>query len=99
MKTTRTELREVVILIAKCDFCEYKVETEQPYVSHGQIACCTICNKHMCPRHRTSFSEDGDTVDAFVCPECEPKFRKAWDWALENAGRHDDILEIAVSRL
>lgn len=100
MITKRIELVEVEITTWKCDFCEISTEHNTGCCGSTPIMTCNICRKHMCHKHRHYYQEDGasDYFDVIVCPVCNPKFKEAWEWAQDNAGRHDSIYEVSMNR-
>ena len=96
MKTTKKVIIEKEIDVYKCDFCDY--ETEHP--EGWSITQCDICKRHCCRHHREIYTEDpySDKVDIITCLDCKPLMDMAWEWAQDNAGRYDDISEIAIQR-
>ncbi|KKL78969.1 hypothetical protein LCGC14_2019520 [marine sediment metagenome] len=102
MRTTRIEMVEKEITTWKCDFCDKESEGNSGCCGVRPIMICKICNKDCCREHRHWYSEDdwGDYPYGFyACPNCEPNTTLAWDWAMEYAGRHDDIIEVTMERL
>ncbi len=96
MITTRIEMVEKKITIYKCDFCNNFSEGNQGCCGVRPIQSCQMCKKDICHTHRHWYSEDdwGDRpYGLYVCDDCKPDADKAWEWALEYAGRHDDIIE------
>ncbi len=99
MKTTRIEMVETKITTWKCDFCDNESEGNRGCCGTQPIMSCKICEGDCCREHRTWYSEDdwGDYPYGFyVCPNCKPDADKAWAYAEEFAGRHDDIIEKAM---
>ena len=84
-----------------CDFCSYTTQDNRGYYCSQPVMECSLCKKHMCTKHRNWYEEDSnsDYADALICPSCDKKFRSAWEWALDNAGRNDDIVEATIKRM
>ena len=99
MKTAIKRTVEVEDIAYKCDFCEFTM-TWTPGQRMRHMPICDQCKRHMCSKHITEFDEDGgDYADARICPECLPAFQEAWDWAIEHAGRYDDLMSVVRRRL
>ena len=81
-----------------CDFCNYHIQNNKGCCGVSPIMECGCCTKHVCGSHRNHYQEDGssDYDDIVVCDSCNTQFGIAWAWAMENAGRHDDIVEVAL---
>ena len=83
-----------------CDVCGYSTENNRGCCGSAPIMQCQLCKDDVCRTCRECFEENpcGDYCDVIVCTNCEPKFKEAWEWALEYAGRNDAIDDVAIER-
>lgn len=90
--TEKEVITKKIVKIYHCDFCDRTSENGL------RVVTCKICGRQACRLHITYYAEyhSGDTYDICVCKECDTTFSRAWYYALENAGRHDDIVEVAL---
>lgn len=98
MITKEEVLVPTTITTWKCDFCAFETKHNTGCCGWRPVVSCCICRKDMCRKHNNSYQEDesSDYADAMVCPDCNIKFKPAWNWAGENAGRYEDLLKVAI---
>lgn len=98
--TTRKLMVEVEEKTWKCDFCDFQLVTRSVGFGRGMTHC-TVCRKDCCGKHAKWYAEnsDSDYSDARICPDCDPQFSEAWEWAKQNAGRYEDFMEVVNRRL
>ncbi len=97
-----TEERTIEVTMWKCDLCDFQTESNKGCCGTAPIMQCWICCKHVCRSHRHFFSEDwhSDYPRGFyACDECREEAQRAWDDALEMAGRYDDILDVVEEQI
>lgn len=96
MRTLRIEMVEKQITTYRCDLCNFTTEHNSGCCGYSTIMICYMCKKDMCHNCRHVYEENSwsDRPDMVVCSECNPDVSKAWDWALDNAGRYDSIVEV-----
>lgn len=98
MRTTRTVTYEKEVTTYKCDFCDFKTESNSGCCGYRPIMECDFCNRDICGKHRHELAEDtsGDYYQKLLfCDGCSEIAHQAWDKAVETAGRYDDIFELA----
>lgn len=93
-----TEVKKIEVEFWKCDFCDTKSnEGNRGCCGVRPIETCRICGKHACRLHREYFTEEpwADYPYGFyACEDCREEAQSAWDDAVEEAGRHEDILDV-----
>lgn len=97
MKTTRKVMVEKEITTWKCDLCDYTTENNRGCCGSSPIMTCWICNRDCCSDCRFFFTEDWDEdyPRGFrACSDCKEEADKAWEMALDVAGRHEDIRDV-----
>lgn len=97
-----TEERIIKVTMWKCDLCDFQIEDNRGCCGTAPIMQCRMCGKHACREHRAFFTEEqwADYPHGFyACSECEEEAREAWDNAVEEAGRHEDILDVVKDRI
>ena len=102
MRTEGTKTVTVVVRTYKCDHCDFTVMTEAAHSPRRQgMEWCEVCKGDCCRNHVHYFQESrgSDYPDITCCAGCYPKVKVAWEWALENADRHDDMKELTINRL
>ena len=84
-----------------CDFCDYTTTNNKGMCGVHPVMQCSICENDMCREHTAHYQEDmmSDYDDAQVCPDCNERFLLAWNWALYNANRGDDLFGVAIKRM
>lgn len=90
-----------IIKVWHCDFCSYTNHNNKGCCGVRPVMTCYVCDKHVCHKHRNWYSEDNgsDYADAIICPTCNIKFEPAWSWALDYAGRNENIVEATIKRM
>jgi hypothetical protein len=69
------------------------------YGGTSPIMSCTMCKKDICNDHRTFYKEDHlDYYAAVICPDCNPKFKKAWEFGMHSVEQYQPAIVIAMSR-
>ncbi len=103
--TVETIVKEVMvkkkITTWTCDLCGYQTKSNKGCCNDFPVERCSFCGKDCCRNCRKFLSEDfwSDYPSGLnACKECEPKATEAWEWADDNAGRHDDIEEVTMKR-
>jgi len=101
MRTTETVMVEKEITTYGCDLCDYSIKHNNGCCGSAPIMMCDVCKKDCCTDCRTSYFENDweDYHDWLVCAECNQLASLAWEIARETAGRHDQIEEVAKTRL
>lgn len=84
-----------------CDFCDYHTQNNKGCCGVRNVMGCEICGKHICRKCTTHYQEDdwSDYDDAQICPKCNVEFKPAWEWALYNAKRHENIMDAALRHM
>ena len=97
MRKTITKMVEKTITISSCDVCDYTTEHNSGCCGTSPIMSCDFCGQDCCSDHRKQFWENDweDYPDMTLCSVCLPKGQQAWDIALELAGRHESMSDIA----
>lgn len=94
MKWETTEMVPKTTTHWKCDFCETKKSGTNGSCGWAFIRSCDLCGKDFCHDHGKYFTEDPQEdyphgIDA--CVDCKEEAEKAWDYAIETAGRYEDM--------
>jgi hypothetical protein len=101
VRKSRKIMVEKEITTYKCDYCDYSTTNNRGCCGSAPIMACSFCDKDICREHRDFFTEDWSSdypSGLYACPDCQQKASEAWYWAIENAGRYDDIEKIALER-
>lgn len=97
MKTTRKVMVEKEITTWKCDLCNFTTENNRGCCGVAPIMTCRYCKKHVCREHRHFMTEDYSSdypIGDYVCDDCYPDAKLAWNEAEITAGRYESILEV-----
>ncbi len=98
MRKKLTKMVEKTVTVFSCDICDYSTELNSGCCGTSQIMVCDFCGQDCCSDHRTQYRENDweDYPDMTLCSTCrDNNGEAAWNLALEIAGRHEDMSEIA----
>lgn len=98
---TKVVQRTIKITTTTCDCCGHSVKNNKGCCGVRPIMTCDFCDDDCCRGCRDFYTEDtwaDYPMGLWACSKCMPKAKEAWEWADMNAGRHDDIIEVTLSR-